>query len=144
LSLIQLLLSLYGSVSMSRSPTEDLSLNLTLYGFHLESGGTYPFKAMTDRDFKLCGDLLKDKLKDIRHLRSDETFNLIVEVMQEYAHGKDRDFKLLVREYLVNEMKPDCLTQRLTHRKLQDKIWKELERFTLEDVEELPFKDNEQ
>jgi hypothetical protein len=93
------------------------------------------------QEFKLCSDLLKEKLKDIRRLRSEETFNLIIEVMQEYAHGKDRDFKLLVREYLVNEMKPDCLTQRLTHRKLQDKIWKELERFTLEEQNELPFND---
>jgi hypothetical protein len=104
-------------------------------------------------NYAVCNQILTEKLKDIRRLRSDETYHLVIEAMQEYAHGEVRDFKLLVREYFQAKSQYDhvyesrwiidnILFKNMDN--LEKRILSELERFTLEDVEELPFKTTEE
>jgi hypothetical protein len=62
----------------------------------------------------------------------------------------DRDFKLLVREYFQQERIKETVNGDACHlafkqsRKLKERILSELERFTREEIESLPFKNNKE
>lgn len=74
-----------------------------------------------------------------------------IEKILEWQRGKERDFKLLVREYFqvredINNISPPDEWTRYTglcdkSRDLSKRILSELERFTEAEQEELPFKD---
>lgn len=80
----------------------------------------------------------KDKVREYGELR----------IENDRLHSEIREFKLLVREYFQTKSaiwyaKGDRKRLRYNERKddLERQILTELERFTLQDVKELPFKD---